>query len=357
MLCNPCNNLLIRGVNWIGDGIMTLPAIHALRIAMPETKISLLVKPWVSPLFEHNPNINEIIFYRTEHESIFGRIKLSWNLRKKKFCSAILLQNAFDAALITFLAGIKERNGYKRDSRGFILTKAIPLPENYKKIHHIHYYLNLLEQIGIHAEYSVPYLYLTLDERLHSRETLNNMRRPILGINPGATYGAAKRWLPERFAEVAIWFIQDTGGSVIIFGGKSEIEIADKIYKQTPPEFRTYNVILNIAGKTSLRELIALISECDVFVTNDSGPMHIAYALKTPLVSIFGSTDPHLTGPPEMDGISSVALTPNIPCSPCFERTCKNNTLRCMYEISSDEVFLSIKNILPEFLKKKFLLF
>lgn len=348
MSYNPCNNLLVRGVNWIGDGIMTLPALRALKTEMPETKISLLVKPWVSPLFEHNPNINDIILYGNEYASMFGRVKISLNLRKKKFCSAILLQNAFDAALITFLAGIKDRNGYKRDGRGFMLTRAIPVPKNYKKIHHIHYYLNLLEQIGIHAEYSDPYLYLTLDERLRSRETLNNMRRPLLGINPGAKYGSAKRWLPERFAEIAIWFMQDTGGSVIIFGGKSEIEIADEIYKKVPPEFRTHDVTLNMAGKTSLRELIALISECDAFVTNDSGPMHIAYALKTPLISIFGSTDPLLTGPPpDMDGRSSVVLTPDIPCSPCFERTCKNNTMRCMYEISSDEVFLSIKKILP----------
>lgn len=344
----PCNNVLIRGVNWIGDGIMTLPAIHALRITMPETKITLLVKPWVSPLFEHNPNINEIILYDNEYESAFGKIKLSWSLRKKKFCSAILLQNAFDAALIAFLAGIKDRTGYKRDGRGFMLTRAVPVPKNYKKIHHSHYYLNLLEQIGIRTEYSDPYLYLTLDERLRSRDALNNLRRPILGINPGATYGSAKRWLPERFAEVAKWFMQDTGGSVIIFGGESEIEIADEIHKQLPPAFRTHDVTLNMAGKTSLRELIALISECDIFVTNDSGPMHIAYAVRTPLVSIFGSTDPLLTGPPsDMDGRSSIVLTPDIPCSPCFERTCKNNTMRCMYEISSDEVFFNIKKILP----------
>lgn len=344
-----CKNILIRGVNWIGDGIMTLPALRAVRKSMPEANISLLVKPWVSPLFEHNPNIDEIILYADTYNSMLGKLKLSWTLHKKKFCNAILLQNAFDAAFLAFLACIKERSGYKRDGRGFMLTKAIPLTNNNKKLHHIRYYLNLLEQLGMNAEYSAPYLHITLDERLQARETLSTMRRPLLGINPGATYGSAKRWLPERFAEIANWFMRDTSGSIIMFGGQSEMDIADEIYKQIPQDLRTHENILNTAGKTSLRELIALISECDVFITNDSGPMHIAYAVRTPLVAIFGSTDSLLTGPPpDTNGKDSVVLTPDIPCSPCFERTCTRNDLRCMYEITSDEAYFGIKEVLGE---------
>jgi len=348
MFDKSCKNLLVRAVNWIGDGVMTLPALRTLRKAMPETKISLLVKPWVSPLFEKDPNIDEIIIYGDEYKGIIGKIKLSRMLNRKGFCGAILLQNAFDAAIITFLAGIKERAGYNRDGRGFLLTTAVPVP-NETKAHQINYYLNLLEQIGINAEYSNPYLYLTLDERLHAREILKDMKRPILGINPGATYGSAKRWFPERFAEVADWFIKDTGGSVIIFGGKSEVDIADEIYKKIIPEFRTSNYLLSLAGKISLRELISLIAECDVFITNDSGPMHIAYAVMTPLVAIFGSTDPQLTGPPpEAGGDSNVVITHGLSCSPCFERTCKNNDMRCMYAITSDDVYYGIKEILPD---------
>jgi heptosyltransferase-2 len=362
MFDKSCRNILIRGVNWIGDGIMTLPALRAVRKSLPEANISLLVKPWVSPLFEHNPDIDEIILYGNEYNRIFGKLKLSWNLHKKKFCGAILLQNAFDAAFITFLAGIRERSGYKRDGRGFMLTKGVPVPKNDVKIHHVRYYLNLLEQIGITADYSVPYLYLPLHERLHARETLHTMRHPLLGINPGATYGSAKRWIPERFAEIANWFLKDTGGSVIIFGSKNEMDITHEIElhirKQnqdissaTPPlrNEGQEKEILNVAGETSLRELIAFISECDAFVTNDSGPMHIAYALRTPLVALFGSTDPLLTGPPLVaDEKGTVVLTPDIPCSPCFERTCTRNDMRCMYEITSDEVYFGIKKVLPE---------
>jgi heptosyltransferase-2 len=349
MFDKSCKNLLVRGVNWIGDGVMTLPALRAMRKAMPETKISLLVKPWVSPLFENNPNIDEIIIYGDEHKGTIGKIKLSRMLNKKEFCGTILLQNAFDAALITFLAGIKERAGYNRDGRGLLLTTSVSVPKNEREVHQINYYLNLLEQIGINARYSDPYIYLTLNERLHARELLKNMKRPILGINPGATYGSAKRWFPERFAEIANWFISDTGGSVIIFGGKSEVDIADEIYKKIIPDFRTSNSLLSLAGKISLRELISLIAQCDVFITNDSGPMHIAYAVMTPLVAIFGSTDPQLTGPPPWEnGNNSVVITPDLSCSPCFERTCKNNDMSCMYAITSDDVYYGIKKILSD---------
>ncbi len=363
MFDKSCKNLIVRGVNWIGDGVLTMPALKALRKAMPEAKISLLVKPWVSPLFEKDPNIDEIIIYGDEYKGILGKIKLSRTLNKKRFCSAILFQNAFDAAMITFLAGIKERAGYSRDGRGFLLTIPIPIPipipKNNIKVHQINYYLNLLEQIGINAKYSDPYIYLTLDERLYARNILQDIKRPVLGINPGATYGSAKRWFPERFAEVANWFIKDTNGSVVIFGGKNEVDIAQEIeffinrQESNPPVFPLLKVgeggLLNLAGKTSLRELISLISECDVFVTNDSGPLHIAYAVGTPSVAIFGSTDPKLTGPPpKSEGNNNVAITPDLSCSPCFKRTCKNNDMRCMYAITSDDVYLGIKKILPQ---------
>jgi lipopolysaccharide heptosyltransferase II len=342
-----CEKLLVRGVNWIGDSVMTLPALKALREKFSRTNISLLVKPWVSAVFENNPHIDQIILYSDLHKGVFGKIKLSKTLRREHFCSAILFQNAFDAAIIAFLAGIKNRIGYNRDGRGFLLTNAVSVAR--EKSHQIYYYLNLLEQIGIKAEFSYPYIYLLLDERLQARRRVAAMKRPILGINPGATYGSAKRWFPERFAEVATWFMADTGGSVIIFGGNSEVDIADEIYKNIIPEFRKPDTLLNAAGQTTLRELISLISECDVFLTNDSGPLHIAYAVRTPMVAIFGSTDPQLTGPPPgAESETTIIIAPDTPCSPCFERSCKRNDMQCMYAVTSDEVYYGIKKILPQ---------
>ena len=349
MFDTSCRNLLVRSVNWIGDGVMTLPALRCLRKGLPGTKISILVKNWVSPLFENNPNSDEIIIYGDNHNGIIGKLKLSGSLHKKKFCAAILFQNALDAALLAFLARIERRIGYRKDGRGLFLTDPVPVPRNKDKVHQIFYYLNLLEQTGIRAEYSYPYIYLVLDERIAAREMLKGMKRPILGINPGATYGSAKRWFPERFAEVANWFISDTGGSAVIFGGKPEVGIADEIAVKMIPEFRSAGSLLSLAGKTSLRDLISLISECDVFLTNDSGPMHIAYAVRTPLVAIFGSTDPTLTGPPPVtEEAGAEVITPDVSCRPCFGRTCRNNDMRCMYAVTPDEVYYAVKKSLSE---------
>lgn len=332
------DKILIRGVNWIGDAVMTMPAVRALRKAYPDSRISLLVRPSVAPVFEKNQDIDEIILYEDRFKGIFGRLKLAYALRKKGFSKAFLFQNAFDAALISFLAGIRERIGYNRDGRKFLLTNPLPFNNDDRKLHHIDYYLNLLKASGIPADYSDPWIYLSIEERLSARTALSRLKRPILGINPGAAYGSAKRWLPERFAEVADWFIKETGGSSVIFGGRNEEHIAYEIDKRIPE-----NKLL-LAGETSLRELISLISECDVFLTNDSGPMHVAYAVGTPMAAIFGSTDPGLTGPA---GNNNMVIKTDLSCSPCFERECKNRDTRCMYAVTSEDVYFGIKEMLP----------
>jgi len=332
------HKILVRGVNWIGDAVMTMPALRAIRQAYPGSAMSLLVNPSVAPLFVRNPNIDEVILYEDRFRKLLGKLRLVNTLRKMSFSEAILLQNAFDAALISFLARIPERIGYDRDSRGYLLTKRVPFNNDDRKVHHIEYYLNLLEAVGIKAPHAYPWIYLSIEERLWARDRLSGLRRPLLGINPGATYGSAKRWFPERFADVANWFTKDTGGSVVIFGSTKELDIVQEIGK---------NILENkllLAGKTSLRELISLISESDAFLSNDSGPMHVSYAVGTPLVALFGSTDPRLTGPV---GNGNVVVRSNVSCSPCFQRTCKKNDMQCMYGITSDEVFLEVKKILP----------
>ena len=337
-------DILIRGVNWIGDAVMTMPAIRALRKAYPESKISLLVKPSVSPIFEIDPNINEVILYEESFKGILGKLRLAMRLKKRHFSKAILFQNAFDAALIAFFSGIPKRIGYNRDGRRLLLTYPIPFNGEDRGLHHIDYYLNLLSYAGINTERTDPWIYLGIEERLAARDKLSMLKRPILGINPGATYGSAKRWLPERFAEVANWFIKDTNGSIVIFGSAKEIEMADEIFIRIEPELRNKEHVLNLSGKTSLRELISLISECDAFVTNDSGPMHIAYAVGTPMAAIFGSTDPKLTGPV---GVGDIVVKADFECSPCFERICRNNDMKCMYAVTSDDVYLAVKSITP----------
>ncbi len=329
--------LLVRGVNWIGDAVMTIPSLRALRRHFKESEISLLVKPWVAPLFYDSPYIDNLILYPREADSLTWKWRFARSLKREGFSKAILLQNAFDAALIAFLAGIPERMGYTRDLRGCLLTDRIPYQNEDRRIHHIDYYLELLRRAGIPAQYSRPWIRLSLSERLEARRRLSSLQRPILAINPGAAYGSAKRWFPERFASVADTFMRFTGGSVVLLGGDREIEITKEIRKNISGED-----IMILTGKTNLRELIAIISECDVLLSNDSGPMHIGYAVGTPLVALFGSTSPELTGP---RGFMDIVIKKHIDCSPCFKRTCEKMT--CMDAIEVEEVFDAIKKLIP----------
>lgn len=339
--------ILVRGVNWIGDAVMTLPALRALRLARPDSKIALLVKPWVLPVFEGDPNVDELILYSEDHKGLMGRLRLAGRLRDYRFSTAILFQNALDAAIIAFLAGIPERIGYNRDARRALLTKAVPFDKHAGSLHHVDYYMNLLDKAGFAVEASRPWIYLSLEERLKAREDLAGMRRPVVGLNPGATFGSSKRWHPARFEEVARRVIDDLGGSVVVFGGPSETGIAkgilEGIQSLWPDRDLTSGPAPRVrmaAGRTTLRELIALVSEMDVLVTNDSGPMHIGYAVGTPVVAIFGSTSPELTGPV---GYGDIVIRKDVDCAPCFERKCPKGEIRCMDLVSSEEVFGAVK--------------
>lgn len=313
-----------------------------------------MVKPWVADIFRERPDINEIILYDDQFNNVIGKFKLAGLLRSKGFDIAILLQNAFDAALITWLSRIPERIGYATDMRGFLLTKAIPIRETltgYKKKHQVYYYLNLLkEAFNIETQDIEPLIYLA-DEEVHkARNRINSSfltsDSSIVGINPSAIYGFAKRWLPEKFAELIKRIINELNGRVILFGSKSEVGITNDIFNKSTARYPPIvtNYLLNMAGKTTLRELIALISECDAFVTNDSGPMHIASALHIPVIAIFGSTDPLATAPL---GEGHKVIRKDIQCSPCLKRKCPEGHFRCMTEISVEDVFTALKEILP----------
>jgi heptosyltransferase-2 len=338
------DNILIRGVNWVGDAVMTMPAIRAIRRAYPNASLSLLVKPWVAALFEKSPDVDDIIIFEERFRGIPGKLALSRKLSAMDFGKAILLQNAFSAALIAFLAGIPERIGYGRDLRSMLLTNAVPYSGEDRKMHHIEYFLELLRRAGLEAPYSVPWIELSLEERLAAREKLSTLKRPVIGINPGAQFGPAKQWMPERFAALIDRIIGELGGSVVVFGGPAETDLAEDIIGRTSVSLDE-GVVVSMAGKTSLRELMALISECDAQVATDSGPMHIGYATRTPLVAIFGSTEPDLTGPV---GYGFEVIRHRTPCSPCFERRCsKEEAMLCMESVTVNEVFDALTKVLP----------
>lgn len=334
--------ILIRGTNWIGDAVMTLPALSAIRRTFSDAWISILVLPRVAEIYRLSRNIDDLILYQKpgDHEGIRGMFKLAHQLKREKFDAAILLQNAIEAAIIALLAGIPIRAGYNTDGRGLLLTHCVKRTEEIQKVHQKHYYLEMVRSLGCTTDETD--IHLTLGEEYKEiaralQECYGIVKqRPLVGFAPGATYGPAKRWFPERFAAVAERFINDFNAQVVILGNRDDERTARMM------EMHCRFPLLNLAGKTDLQQAISLTSLCDLFISNDSGLMHIAGALNIPTVAIFGSTNPVTTSPP---GECSVVIYRNAPCSPCLRETCPTD-FRCMEEIRVEDVYDIARNLL-----------
>jgi len=327
--------ILIRGANWVGDAIMTTPVIRALRKNYPKSHITVLAKPWVVPVYETNPHVNEVMVYENagRHKMGWGTLRLAKDIRTRKFDLAVLMQNAFEAALLTFLAGVPERLGYNTDGRTLLLNPAVKMDPALKKGHLIDYYIAILTSVGLGADGRELDLHLNSQDKEWAKEFiaengLNGYGRPVLGINPGATGGTAKRWFPERYAELAKCLARKYDTRVIIFGGPADHDLGERICFTAP------GTCVNMAGKTSLSRAFALIGTCDLFVTNDSGLMHAAAALDVNQVAVIGSTDFMATAPVNQN---SIMVREKVHCSPCLKKDCPTDH-RCMDRISVGKV-------------------
>ena len=335
--------LLIRSTNWIGDAVMTTPAVRAIRKNFPNVKISILAKPWVTPVFESSPYIDNILIYGDagKHKGLAGKLRLASELKEYRFDAAILLQNAFEAALITFFAGIPCRIGYNTDVRGFLLTHSVPCTPQIKKMHQTGYYLGILQGIGLKTDGLG--LDLVVDKKYQKRATEIleehgiSMSDRLVGINPSATFGPAKQWFPERYAGLSDKIHEVFGANIVLFGGPGDIELGAKISQMMQ------HPLVDLCGKTKLEEAIALINMCNLFITNDSGLMHVAAALDIPLIAIFGSTNPVTTGP---KGLNSRIVRIPVECSPCLKPKCPKGHLKCMDQIDVNMVFEVVKELL-----------
>jgi heptosyltransferase-2 len=340
--------ILLRVPNWVGDAVMTLPALEALRRLYPGAEITVLARKTVIPVYERHPAVADIMEYGEEFRSLGGRFRLSARLRSRRFHLAVLFQNAFDAAFLSFISRIPERVGYGRDMRSGLLTRAIPFTEESRRLHHIEYYLNIIRALGPVkiAPGARPVLYIGEDETRHAGDFLEKMGVPegsaLAGVAPGAAYGPAKRWGEERFAEALSSLTEELGGAALIFGGPGDVEAAEKVFEGTSDKA---GPVLNLAGQTTLRQCMALMKRLSVFITNDSGAMHLAAALGVPTVAIFGSTDPALTGP---RGEKTRVVIKKTECSPCFERVCKHGHMECMKAVTVDDVLEAARDLLRE---------
>lgn len=335
-------NILIRGTNWIGDVVMTLPAVSAVRKTFSGAKITVLAKPWVAEIYRICPDVDDVIIFQSPgpHDGIAGKIRLARLLRSKRFDMAVLLQNAIEAAIIMLLAGIPIRAGYNSDGRGLLLTHSVRRTAKIRTVHQVYYYIEMLKSLGFRShegavKIKVPDDYLSAAKNVLDKYGVKK-GDTVVGIAPGAAYGPAKMWFSERFASVADRLSDDFSAKIILFGSAKDGEKTNDIVRHAK------NDLIDIAGKTSLREVIALIAGCDLFISNDSGLMHLAGALDVPLVAIFGSTNPVTTSPV---GEKSVIIYKNVSCGPCLKKVCPTD-FKCMDMISAEEVYDTAKRIL-----------
>jgi lipopolysaccharide heptosyltransferase II len=331
------NRILIRSANWVGDAVMTTPSVAIIRRNFPGAHITLLAKPWVLPVFENNPHVNALMVYDAagRHRNALGILRLARDLKTRRFDLAILFQNAFEAAWIAWLAGIPRRLGFTTDGRDLLLTHRVRTWHALKNGHLVDYYIGLLTGAGLKKDGRIPALYLTEAEGLEARQRIGALTAGkndlIIGINPGATYGTAKRWPAERFVELSRRFIEGHGAHILIFGGPGEAALGRQMTAQIGAG------CTNLCNQTSLREAMAAIQCCHGFVTNDSGLMHVAAALNIPTVAIIGPTDVTATGPINP---KSRLVRANGSCrrAPCLLPHCPIDH-RCMTGIDVDRVF------------------
>jgi heptosyltransferase II len=331
---------------------MSLPALAAVRDRFPDAHIAVLARPWVAGLYRHEPFADEIIPYQPDMFR-WGSLRRAWRerldvaarLREGKFDCALLLQNAFDAALVTALAGIPERIGYARDMRSALLTRPIERPRaGTIPPHESFYYMELLRRAGwlerlpaslVVELRSAPLARAAGLKRFMAEGIVNR----VIGVSPGAAFGTAKRWLPERFAESASTLAERMNAMVALHGSASERGLCESVRSLIAG--RGIQCV-NYAGLTTLEEFIERAAASALFLSNDSGAMHIASALGVPTVAIFGATNPETTGP--AGRLTQIVRQP-VECSPCLLRECPIDH-RCMTSIAHERVSQSASDLI-----------
>jgi heptosyltransferase-2 len=350
--------ILIVQPNWVGDAVMATPALRALRQQFPDAHIAYLMRRYVKPLYTGMPWADQLITYRTgktKKKAGKGLFDLGNRLRSAKFDLAILLPNSFQAALVCKMANIPRIVGYERDGRGFLLSdKLLPQKEKGKFVPSplVKYYMGLAQYLGSAQRDLSMQLFVTEPEKRVACDVLQRSgldpatnrpasqgRPPLILLNPGAQFGAAKCWLPENFAALADRFMDELGATVLLSAAPRERAIVDAILhsmKHVPIDL--------LAKGSTLGALKEIVRRCDLMVTNDTGPRHIAAAFDVPVVTIFGPTHPEWT---EIYFPRERKVAVKVFCGPCQKKTCPLDH-RCMTRITPNMVFDTAIGLLPQ---------
>jgi heptosyltransferase-2 len=318
----------------VGDTILTYPTVQQLKRLFPQSHLAILASDHLVDLWKTFPYIDEVIPFQPQNglASIRVDLKLSHSFKRKNFDLALILPRSFRSAFQIYLARIPIRIGYQDEGRSLFLTHGIPRTEEVLHVHRVRYYQRLLQPFGEITNCPPPRIFLREEDRRWAGQILRDFGilngRLLIGMNPGASYGLAKCWSPTRFGELGKRLSKKWKAAVLLFGKEGEKSIAQEIVQQIGGEG------IDLTGKTHLLQLAALLERCHLLVSNDTGTMHVATGVGTPVVAIFGSTDPNTTGP---WGDEHRIVKRDIPCSPCLKRICPVDH-RCMDLITVEEV-------------------
>jgi heptosyltransferase-2 len=313
-------NILIRSPNWLGDAVMSAPAVRAIKAGRPDARVTVLTKAKIADFWKTMPEVDEVVAIEAR-ESLFSTARRI----SGRFDVAFVFPNSIRTGLEVWLAGIPRRIGYRRPWRGRAINQIVRDPKPGPIRHQVHEYLEMARFAG--AE---------IPGTLAQEASFAPVQKLTLGLAPGAEYGPAKRWMPESFAAVARRVREETGAQWRILGVDADRPIADLIATRLDGQCE------NLAGKTTLAQLIELLRECRLLLTNDTGTMHLAAHLGVPVLAIFGSTEDRLTGPM---GPASRVLRHHAVCSPCFMRECPLD-FRCMQSVTVEEVTSAVLSAL-----------
>lgn len=337
-------NIIVRMPNWVGDLVMATPILTDLRKKFPKTSITAMCKMPTCSLLKEDRDINELFCFVKPKNEFLRRRELSNIVQKIKrgdFDLGILLTNSFPSAWWFWLGNVKVRVGFKDHFRSLLLNAGIPFPKKREQQHLVLTYKELLKPLGIEPSNTVPRIFLTEKELNQTKELLYQRGykdgKQLIGINATSAYGPAKCWPKGNFEKLAKMLLQRDDLYVVFFGDSSAIPIVKEICRELPQR------AINLAGSTTLRELACIIKGCDLLITNDSGPMHIAAALNVPLLALFGSSCEIITGPYKASEES--VINKHLSCAPCFKRRCISDYL-CLRSISVEEVFVKVQEIM-----------
>jgi heptosyltransferase II len=333
--------LVVLSPNWLGDAVMALPAIADTRRRFPDARLSVAARRSLADLFTMVPGVDQVVALEWN-----GRLQQRRALRQDIAAikalaadASILLPNAFSAAWLVTRAGIGERWGYAADFRRPLLSRAVSRPRH--SMHQAEYYQLLVRQLGMDSGPLEPALLVPDDAVVGARVLLNSRNwdtsRPLVAIAPGAAYGTAKRWLPEHYASLVSRLVQG-GAQCVLVGSKGDVETTGWIQRLVPDN----RDVLDLTGVTSLPLLVGVIAIARAFVSNDSGAMHLAAAVGTPVTAIFGPTREYETRPLPRSGARAQVLIHDVWCRPCMLRECPIDH-RCMKGLSPERVVANVR--------------